>query len=354
MRNTARVMIELEADVLGVVEAESRPVLAAFNAEIVAALGGEPFRARHGDRRQRRARHRCRPDEPARAFPSASMRSHVDDRMADGEGDVLARLSRVRRGHAPRATGSWSWSTTSRARAMAARRHRTPSARRRPSASGKSTASCWPAEARIWSPSWATSTTRPTATRSQPLLEGTELKDVFEHPGVRRWRLSRHLRPVQRRQQDRLYAAVAEAVRDRVQAGGVFRRAMWPGSRPKRWEAYPGAGRAARMPAPTMRPVWVGPRRLTRTDTDERHGAFPALAVPRTMTSPSIRPLMAPACSNVSAGTYIMSSGAVMAARRTICGGTLCARRNARTFDFVAAIPYRATSPSLSARLVTP
>src|SRR5258706_7017781 len=44
MRNTARVMIDVNADVLGVVEAESRPVLSAFNNEIVKALGGTPYR----------------------------------------------------------------------------------------------------------------------------------------------------------------------------------------------------------------------------------------------------------------------------------------------------------------------
>ena len=44
MRNTARVMRDIEADVLGVVEVESRPVLRDFNADVVAALGGEAFR----------------------------------------------------------------------------------------------------------------------------------------------------------------------------------------------------------------------------------------------------------------------------------------------------------------------
>ena len=43
MRNTARVMIDLEADVLGIVEAENRPSLAAFNEEIIAAMDGQPF-----------------------------------------------------------------------------------------------------------------------------------------------------------------------------------------------------------------------------------------------------------------------------------------------------------------------
>ncbi len=37
-------MADLKADVLGVVEAESRPVLSAFNQEILPAVGGQPFR----------------------------------------------------------------------------------------------------------------------------------------------------------------------------------------------------------------------------------------------------------------------------------------------------------------------
>ena len=44
MRNTARVIVDLEADVLGVVEAESRPVLAAFSREILPAIRGSDFR----------------------------------------------------------------------------------------------------------------------------------------------------------------------------------------------------------------------------------------------------------------------------------------------------------------------
>lgn len=44
MRNTARVLSDLQADVVGVVEAESRPVLGDFNRLIVPAVGGSSFR----------------------------------------------------------------------------------------------------------------------------------------------------------------------------------------------------------------------------------------------------------------------------------------------------------------------
>lgn len=42
MRNTARVMIDIGADFLRVVEAENRSVLAAFNRKVLPALGSTP------------------------------------------------------------------------------------------------------------------------------------------------------------------------------------------------------------------------------------------------------------------------------------------------------------------------
>lgn len=42
MHNTERVMIDLGADFLRVVEAENRSVLAAFNSKVLPALGGTP------------------------------------------------------------------------------------------------------------------------------------------------------------------------------------------------------------------------------------------------------------------------------------------------------------------------
>ncbi len=43
MRNTARVIIDLQPDVLAVVEVENRPVLLGFNKGIIGALNGTPF-----------------------------------------------------------------------------------------------------------------------------------------------------------------------------------------------------------------------------------------------------------------------------------------------------------------------
>ena len=84
MRNTARVLIDVKADVFGVVEAESRPVLAAFNREIIAAMGGAPFRhvmvIDGNDERGIDVGLMTR-----EGFPIGPMRSHVDDYAENGE-----------------------------------------------------------------------------------------------------------------------------------------------------------------------------------------------------------------------------------------------------------------------------
>lgn len=82
-RNTAQVVRDVGADVLAVVEAESRVALARFNEQILAAAGAEPYRHTMlidgNDERGidvgilTRAPH-----------PIGTMRSHVDDRDASG------------------------------------------------------------------------------------------------------------------------------------------------------------------------------------------------------------------------------------------------------------------------------
>ena len=82
MRNTARVMRDIEADVLGVVEVESRPVLRDFNADVVAALGGEAFRHAMvidgNDTRGIDVGLLTR-----QGFPIGVLRSHVDDMLTE-------------------------------------------------------------------------------------------------------------------------------------------------------------------------------------------------------------------------------------------------------------------------------
>jgi endonuclease/exonuclease/phosphatase family metal-dependent hydrolase len=70
-----------------------------------------------------------------------------------------------------------------------------------------------------------------------PLLGGTDLKDAFTHPvfddggfpGT--FGLCNASNKID-------YLLLSPDLFALVQAGGVFRRGMWPGSRPRRWETY--------------------------------------------------------------------------------------------------------------------
>jgi endonuclease/exonuclease/phosphatase family metal-dependent hydrolase len=83
MRNTARVLADLEADVVGVIEAENRPALNEFNRIMIPAIGGATFRhvmvIDGNDERGIDVGLLCR-----EGFAIETMRSHVDDRMANG------------------------------------------------------------------------------------------------------------------------------------------------------------------------------------------------------------------------------------------------------------------------------
>ena len=70
-----------------------------------------------------------------------------------------------------------------------------------------------------------------------PLLKGTDLKDAFEHPAFDNGGypgtfgscgLSNKLD----------YLLLWPQLFAKVQAGGVLRKGVWPGTRPKRWEVY--------------------------------------------------------------------------------------------------------------------
>ena len=84
----------------------------------------------------------------------------------------------------------------------------------------------------------------PTSAPLAPLLEDTDLQDIFAHPAFDdggypgTYGLCNAANKID-------YMLLSPSLFDRVRSGGVFRTGMWPGSRPKRWEAYPEVGRKA-------------------------------------------------------------------------------------------------------------
>lgn len=234
MRNTARVLIDLQADVLGVVEAESRPVLAAFNAGMLPALDGAPYRhvmvIDGNDGRGIDVGLVTRD-----GFPIGPMRSHVDDRLPDSGllfsrdcpeftvttpagARLLVLVNHLKsKGFGSRAAND------ARRRAQAERVAEIHVARRD---EGQELVA-------VVGDLNDTPGSRPLA----PLLAGTDLVDAFAHPAFDDGGYPGTFGLCNA--DDKIdYLLLSPALFARVRQGGVFRKGMWPGVRPRRWDTY--------------------------------------------------------------------------------------------------------------------
>ncbi len=241
MRNTARVMIDLKADVLGVVEAESRPVLWAFNTEILPALGGEPFRhvmlIDGNDERGIDVGLMSR-----NGHPIGKMRSHVDDRLANDQ-PVFSR-------DCP----EFEVTTPMGARLVVMVNHLKSKGYGGTAASNARRKAQAERVAEIYRELIATGTEHiavigdlndtPGSDPLKPLVDGTTLQDIFGHPAFDdggypgTYGLCNATNKID-------YMLLSPSLFAKVSAGGVFRKGMWPGSRPKRWDVYPEVARPA-------------------------------------------------------------------------------------------------------------
>jgi endonuclease/exonuclease/phosphatase family metal-dependent hydrolase len=234
MRNTARVMNDITADVLGVVEAESRPVLAAFNSEIIPALGGKAFRhvmvIDGNDERGIDVGLMCR-----EGFPIGMMRSHVDDRMPN-EQPIFSRDCPEFEVTTPK--GARLLIMVNHLKSKGYGEKDSSDARRKAQADQI---------AKIYDQRISSGidyvavigdlNDTPGSGPLRPLLEGCTLKDIFEHPAFNNggypgtYGLCNADNKID-------YILLSPKLFERIVAGGVFRKGMWPGSKPKRWEVY--------------------------------------------------------------------------------------------------------------------
>ncbi|OLF54761.1 endonuclease/exonuclease/phosphatase family protein [Pseudomonas chlororaphis] len=235
MRNTARVMIDLKADVLAVVEAESRPALRDFNDEIVGGLGGPLFKhvmlidgndARGIDVGLM----------TAEGYPIGQMRSHVDDAGANGElifsrdcaqfqiplpsgKQLLVLVNHLK------SKGFGSLAASAQKRQAQAERI-------------KAIYQALVAQGEAYIAVVGDFNDTPDSAPLAPLLQGTDLKDAFTHaafddggfPGT--FDSCKAANKID-------YLLLSPALFATVTAGGVWRKGMWPGSKPKRWDVYP-------------------------------------------------------------------------------------------------------------------
>ena len=71
----------------------------------------------------------------------------------------------------------------------------------------------------------------------KPLVKDTDLKDAFTHPSFEDGGFPGTFDLCNA--SDKLdYLLLSPKLFAQVQSGGVFRKGMWPGSRPRRWEVY--------------------------------------------------------------------------------------------------------------------
>lgn len=234
MRNTARVIHDLKADVLAVVEAESRPVLEQFNQQILKAVGGQPHR------------HVMVIDGndirgidvglmTGNNHPIGLMRSHVDDRDSKGNA-IFSRDCPEYAIQLPSGQTLWVLVNHLKSKGYGSK---TASDRKRKAQANRIKDIY---EARVAAGDALVAIVgdlndTPDSDPLAPLLKHTDLKDVFEHPAFVNggypgtYGLCSASNKID-------YILLSPMLCQRVKAGGVMRQGMWPGSRPKRWDTY--------------------------------------------------------------------------------------------------------------------
>ncbi len=227
-RLTARVIDDVGADVIGVVEAENRPSLAAFNA-LLAAPYAHVMLIDGNDTRGIDVALMSRA-----AHPILAMKSQVD--LRDASGLVFSRDCPAYRLEAPGGP------------VTVLVNHLKSKGFGRPADSNRRRQRQAEAIAGIYRHLLAMGDDRvvvlgdmndtPDSAPLAPLLAGTDLRDISALPGHDDGgRPGTYGASGAGNKID--YILLSPTLAGRVRGSGVFRRGMWPGVRPRRWEAYP-------------------------------------------------------------------------------------------------------------------
>jgi len=246
MENTARVIKEVGADILAVVEAESRPVLAAFQDSMLASVGVAAADAyRHVMLIDGNDRRGIDVSLATRAgYPIGGILSHVDDLGPDGE-PVFSR-------DCPEYTVT----TPSAATLVVLPNHlkskfggndrRSRDKRRLQAETVAAIYRRLRSEGQDNVVVLGDLNDTPDSAELAPLLQATDLGDVALHPGFTEveFRAARGGRGLGTfglgNDSDRIdYILLSPALFARVSRGGLCRKGAWPGSRPARWQVFP-------------------------------------------------------------------------------------------------------------------
>ncbi len=232
---TGRVIRDVDADLLVVVEAESRPALVRFSADILPLVDGRPYdQAMLIDGNDERG---IDVGVYARApFAIGKMKSNVD--FKDNVGQVFSRDCPVYEISLPGnqtlflLPNHFKSKSGDQAKANAKRRRQAV------------------AVADIYRSLIATGASlvavlgdlndSPDSAPLEPLLQMTDLKDISSHPAFDDLTGGKYPGTfggsTARNKID--YLLMSPKLFEKVQGGGLFRKGMWPGVKPKKWDVY--------------------------------------------------------------------------------------------------------------------
>lgn len=233
MLNTGRVMADLDADVLGVVEAENRPALSDFNRDILGGLGGQTFHhvmlIDGNDTRGIDVGLLTK-----RGFPIVRMASHVDDKLPNGE-NVFSRDCpeyevRTKNGNTLFVLVNH-FKSKGYGPAAASERKRIAQAERVLEIVEELSRN------QQYVAVVGDLNDTPNSAAIQALIRGGVLKETWTHPNFDDGgHDGTYGAATANNKID--YILLSVPLYDKMRAGGVVRTGMWPGKRPK-WPAYP-------------------------------------------------------------------------------------------------------------------
>lgn len=241
IENTGRVMRDLDADVLAIVEAESRPVLAEMNRFILREVGGTPYpNIMVIDGNDRRGIDVGIMSKDG--FSIGDMRSHVHDLDNDGD-PVFSRDCPEYQILTP--SGETIWVLPNHFKSKFGGND--DRSQRRRADQARATAEIYTSlreKGERFITVVGDLNDTPESDPLRPLLS-TELRDVSDHPnftdfefradngnrGIGTFGLGNDSNKID-------YLLLSPALFERITNGGIFRKGAWPGSSPIRWDTY--------------------------------------------------------------------------------------------------------------------
>jgi len=237
MLMTARVIADVGADVIGVVEAESRPALKDFSDQILPRAGGDPYeQVMLIDGNDRRGID-CAVMTRA-GWRIVAMRSHVDDEDAGGQ--VFSRDCPEYLLEAPSGARLVVLVNHLKSKGFGAKRD-SDAKRRRQAAAVAAIYHRLRQEGEAHVAVVGDLNDTPPASNADPLaplLRDTDLADIAALPGHDDGgRPGTYGGSTAGNKID--FILLSPALQQKVSASGIFRRGMWPGVRPPKWDTYP-------------------------------------------------------------------------------------------------------------------